>query len=506
MVIETVTYGQIAKVAIIGSGVMGAGIAETMAAGGIDVLLFDQMADKASAAKLALSHRLQSRVERGKLGADRAAQILERIVPVQQLDEIVSADLVVEAIVENLTVKKDLVAALEAILPRQAVIATNTSSLSVTAIAASAKYPERIAGFHFFNPVPLMRVVEVIKGALTGDAVVDALKELAVRVGHRPVNATDTPGFIINHAGRAYGTEALAMVKEGVADFATIDTILRDAAGFRMGPFELFNLTGLDVSHLVMEEVYHQYYEESRYRPSLITRRRLEAGLLGRKTGRGFYDYPDASAGSNANTQPEKGPLPKIVRIIDDTASGDIHRLAEQAKVQIGENVGPDGLVLVGLVGDDLTSAVVRLGLDATNVIGFDPLFGFDTHRTLVASPASSENARAQAMALATIDGVNASIVNDTCGTVCQRVLAMIVNIAADIIQQNITCTDDLDAAVKLGLGYPLGPLAWGDRIGADVIVHILDSIHARTFDPRYRASLWLRRRAELGLRLADYN
>ncbi|WP_019444170.1 3-hydroxyacyl-CoA dehydrogenase, partial [Brucella abortus] len=370
MVIETVTYGQIAKVAIIGSGVMGAGIAETMAAGGIDVLLFDQMADKASAAKLALSHRLQSRVERGKLGADRAAQILERIVPVQQLDEIVSADLVVEAIVENLTVKKDLVAALEAILPRQAVIATNTSSLSVTAIAASAKYPERIAGFHFFNPVPLMRVVEVIKGALTGDAVVDALKELAVRVGHRPVNATDTPGFIINHAGRAYGTEALAMVKEGVADFATIDTILRDAAGFRMGPFELFDLTGLNVSHLVMEEVYHQYYEESRYRPSLITRRRLEAGLLGRKTGRGFYDYPDASAGSNANTQPEKGPLPKIVRIIDDTASGDIHRLAEQAKVQIGENVGPDGLVLVGLVGDDLTSAVVRLGLDATNVIG----------------------------------------------------------------------------------------------------------------------------------------
>ncbi len=152
MVIETVTYGQIAKVAIIGSGVMGAGIAETMAAGGIDVLLFDQMADKASAAKLALSHRLQSRVERRKLGADRAAQILERIVPVQQLDEIVSADLVVEAIVENLTVKKDLVAALEAILPRQAVIATNTSSLSVTAIAASAKYPERIAGFHFSIP------------------------------------------------------------------------------------------------------------------------------------------------------------------------------------------------------------------------------------------------------------------------------------------------------------------------------------------------------------------
>lgn len=499
-----VMSGPIREVGIIGAGIMGIGIAETMAAADLKVYLFDQLPGKAETAKCDLSKRLDTRVARGKLEAAKAANTLDQIIPISALKELASADLVIEAIVEDLGVKRELIASLEAHLSPQTIIATNTSSLSVTAIAGKAENPQHVAGFHFFNPVPLMRVVEVIKGALTSDAVLERLKELAERIGHRPVMAADTPGFIVNHAGRAYGTEALAMIRESVADFATIDAILRDAAGFRMGPFELLDLTGLDVSHPVMEAIYGQYYQEPRYRPSVITRQRLDAGLLGRKSGRGFYDYSDDSF--MITTTDEQGSLPKSVTIIGDTPEKALQKVAELAGVQISDDARSSSLVLIGLIGDDLTSTIVREGLDAANTIGFDPLFGIDKHRTLIASPGATDNAREQALALAQSDGAKASVVEDTCGTVCQRVLAMIVNIAADIVHQKIASVDDLDAAVRLGLGYPHGPLVWGDRIGADVIVRILDAIHERTGDPRYRASLWLRRRAELKLSLAEYN
>lgn len=496
--------GPISVVGIIGAGVMGIGIAETMAAADLKVYLFDQLSGKADAAKKDLSNRLHSRVERGKLDISKATRILDRIIPIGTLDGLSSTDLVIEAIVEDLGVKRELIASLEKNLSPETIIATNTSSLSVTAIAGNSENPQRIAGFHFFNPVPLMRIVEVIKGALTSDAVLVRLKNLARHIGHRPVMASDTPGFIVNHAGRAYGTEALAMIRESVADFTTIDAILRDAAGFRMGPFELLDLTGLDVSHPVMEAIYDQYYQEPRYRPSVITRQRLDAGLLGRKSGRGFYDYSGESI--TVTTDDEQHSLPKSVTIIDDTPEKALHKVAALAGVQISDDACSSSLVLIGLIGEDLTSAIVREGLDPARTVGFDPLFGIDKHRTLIASPGTADNAREHAMAFARFDGVKASLIEDTCGTVCQRVLAMIVNIAADIVHQNIASVDDLDAAVRLGLGYPHGPLKWGDRIGADMIVRILDRIHNRTGDPRYRPSLWLRRRAELKLPLAAYN
>jgi 3-hydroxybutyryl-CoA dehydrogenase len=219
------------------------------------------------------------------------AENKSRLIGANALSELSDCSLVVEAIVERIDIKKGLFAELEAIVGSQAVLATNTSSLSVTAIAADLKYPQRFAGFHFFNPVPLMKVVEVIAGLKTDPSVCDALTRFARQMGHTPVQAQDTPGFIVNHAGRGYGTEALRIVSEGVADFATIDRILKDQAGFRLGPFELMDLTALDVSHPVMESIYHQYYEEPRYRPSVITAQRLAGGVVGKKVGEGFYRY-----------------------------------------------------------------------------------------------------------------------------------------------------------------------------------------------------------------------
>jgi 3-hydroxybutyryl-CoA dehydrogenase len=255
-----------------------------------------------------------------------------------------------------------------------------------------------------------------------------------------------------------------------------------------------------------MEGIYDQFYQDPRYRPSIITRQRYEAGILGRKTGRGFYAYENGkkveTAGAVA-TSP--GVLPRTVRILDDGANGYLRGIATAAGCEIVDDPHAE-LTLVGLLGEDATGATRRLGANAQSTLGVDIVFGLDRHRTLVASPATSDAARMAALALLRHDGTRATLVDDSCGAVCQRVVAMIVNIASEIVEQRIASADDVDQAVKLGLGYPKGPLEWGDAIGPLTVVTILDTIYDRTRDPRYRASLWLRRRAELGLPLTPTN
>src|SRR5882672_9722998 len=261
------------SLAVIGAGVMGQGIAQVAAQAGIRVLQLDRLREK------------------GRLTAAECERATANLVIADTLSGVAACPVVIEAVVEDLKAKRELFAALEAIVAPDCLLASNTSSFSITAIAAACKHPERVAGFHFFNPVPLMKVVEVVDGLLTAPWVAEALAALAARFGHRAVRAKDTPGFIVNHAGRGYGTEALRILGEGIAEFHEIDRILRDLAGFRLGPFELLDLTGLDVSHPVMESIYRQYYDEPRYRPSPITGQRVNAGLFGRKSGRGFYGH-----------------------------------------------------------------------------------------------------------------------------------------------------------------------------------------------------------------------
>lgn len=258
---------------------MGRGIAQIAAQAGSTVKLFDTQAGAVGKAQEALGAQWDKLHEKGRLDATLLAAHKARLVPADTLAALADCDMVVEAIVERLDVKQKLFAELEQVVGPDAVLATNTSSLSVTAIAAALKRPQRFAGYHFFNPVPLMKVVEVIAGLKTDAAVCEGLAAYARLMGHTPVMAADTPGFIVNHAGRGYGTEALRIVGEGVADFATIDRILKDQVGFKLGPFELMDLTALDVSHPVMESIYQQYYDEPRYRPSVITAQRLAGGV-----------------------------------------------------------------------------------------------------------------------------------------------------------------------------------------------------------------------------------
>ena len=278
-------------VAVVGAGAMGRGIAQIAAQAGSQVLLFDAQSAACQKARESIIAQWGKLAEKGRLSADLVQQYSRQLQCVDSLQALSACDLVIEAIVERLDIKQSVFAELEAVVRDDAVLASNTSSLSVTAIAAKLKRPQRVAGYHFFNPVPLMKVVEVIPGLKTDPAVCERLSEYAREIGHTAVMAQDTPGFIVNHAGRGYGTEALRLVSEGVTDFVTTDRILKDQVGFKLGPFELFDLTGLDVSHPVMESIYRQYFEEPRYRPNVIAAQRMAGGVVGRKVGEGFYRY-----------------------------------------------------------------------------------------------------------------------------------------------------------------------------------------------------------------------
>jgi 3-hydroxybutyryl-CoA dehydrogenase len=324
-------------------------------------------------------------------------------------------------------------------------------------------------------------------------------------LGHTPVRARDTPGFIVNHAGRGYGTEALRILSEGIADVATIDLVLTDGAGFRMGPFALFDLTGLDVSQPVMESIYHQYFEEPRFRPSPLGAQRLAAGLLGRKTGRGFYDYGQ-DAGSAARPGPAKAaPACRVWVSGRDRAAREsvVSLLARTgADVEASALPGPDALCLVLPCGSDATTAALDENLDPARTVALDVLPDLARHRTLMTTPITRPEMRAAAHALFGADGASVAIIHDSPGFIVQRVLAHIVNVACDIAQQRIAEPSDIDLAVRMGLAYPMGPLAWGDALGPARLMAILNELMRAYGDPRYRASPWLSRRARLGVSL----
>jgi 3-hydroxybutyryl-CoA dehydrogenase len=491
-------------VGIVGTGVMGRGIAQIAAQAGIRAVLYDARADAATAAKDYVAGSLAKLVEKGRLPADAAKRAAGLLEIAHGLGDLSGCHAVIEAIAENLDAKRELFLHLEGFVAPDCVLATNTSSLQVTAIAAACKHPERVAGFHFFNPVPLMKVVEVVDGLRTAPWVGAALTGLARRMGHTPVRAQDTPGFIVNHAGRGFGTEALACLREGVAEFWEIDRILRDQAGFRMGPFELMDLTGLDVSHPVMESIYGQYYQEPRYRPSPLTGQRVVAGLFGRKSGnRGFYEYVDGQAKPMPVAPVPDAAAPKVWIArhgLHDQLASAVAKLGGHA--DHGDRPGPDSLCLVAPLGLDATSAAVAEGIDPTRTVAVDCLFGLARRRTLMTTPATAPGMRDAAHALLARDGVPVSVIRDSAGFVAQRVVAHIVNIGCDIVQQRICSPQDLDLAVTLGLGYPKGPLAWGDAIGPARMLEILERLQSFYGDPRYRPSPWLKRRALLGLSL----
>ncbi|MGH9706513.1 MAG: 3-hydroxyacyl-CoA dehydrogenase [Candidatus Acidiferrales bacterium] len=497
------------SIGVVGAGVMGAGIAQIAAQAGFSVILFDAVERAAEKARETIGKQFARLCEKGRMTSAAAEEALLRIHAAPNFDSLASAEIVIEAIVEKIEVKRELFSRLDALVTRSCVLATNTSSLSVTAIAAATANPERVAGLHFFNPVPLMKVAEVISGARTAPETAGRLAAFVERIGHTPVRAQDTPGFIVNHAGRGYVTEALKIVQENVASPGAVDAVLREAAGFRLGPFELLDLTGLDVSHPVMESIYHQYYEEPRYRPSVISSQRLAAGLLGRKSGRGFYGYgPDGKLQQDARGESANAGRPWKHPVWVSPASPASRELIAAflknlgIEIETANSPSANAACIVTPEGEDVSTCVARERLDGARTVGLDTLTGCTGRMTLMISPATKRESAAEVVALLSRGGTPVSLIEDSAGFIVPRVLAMIVNIGCEIVQQGICSPADLDRAVELGLGYPHGPLAWGEKLGSTRVLKILQNMQSVTGDPRYRPSPWLARRAQLGVSL----
>jgi len=276
---------------IIGSGTMGGGIAQVAAQSGFDVILYDVESAMLARAISNLTSTFNKLVEKGKLKQEDAEAALARITTVTSLNDLAGCDFIIEAAPEKLDLKQSLFSNLESLISDSSILATNTSTLSVTQIASGCKRPQNVVGMHFFNPAPLLPLVEVIAGAVTANSVVATTLDLAKRMGKTAVQVKDVPGFIVNRVARPFYLEALRLLEEGVADHATLDKLIRDGGGFRMGPFELMDLIGLDINYAASISVYESYFYEPRYRPSLIQQRMVESGRLGRKTGRGWYEY-----------------------------------------------------------------------------------------------------------------------------------------------------------------------------------------------------------------------
>lgn len=493
------------KIAVIGAGAMGSGIAQIAAQAGHTVYLQDQQAGAAEKGKAGIAKILQRRVDNGKMPQADLDALLSRIQPIDNVEELADAGLVIEAIIENLEIKRQLFAQLEHICREDVILATNTSSISVTSLAAQLQRPERLLGMHFFNPAPLMALVEVILGLATDKHLADVVHATAAAWGKKPVFATSTPGFIVNRVARPFYAESLRLMQEQAATPASLDAVLREAGNFRMGPFELMDLIGHDVNYAVTESVFSAYYGDFRFQPSLIQKALVEAGRLGRKSGQGFYSYAEGSVRPEPATaaQLSSSEQPVIIEGELAAASGLIERF-KQAGLSVIERAGA-GMIRYGEATLALTDG--RMASERVVADGLQDLVLFDlakdyqqaTRLAIAAAEHTSAAALKDAIALLQHAGFAVSQLNDSPGLVVMRTLAMLANEAADAVLQGVASAADVDLAMCAGLNYPQGPLSWSDSLGQGVIWQVLTHLQNSYGEDRYRPSLLLRRNAFSG-------
>ncbi|NRP52945.1 MULTISPECIES: 3-hydroxyacyl-CoA dehydrogenase [unclassified Marinobacterium] len=500
------TVDQIKQVGVVGAGTMGAGIAQVASQAGLEVVLFDLNESVLETAKANLKKSMDKLVSRGKFTDEQAQAICDRITYASDISLMKNADLVVEAIVERLDIKQQLFQQLESICSDQTILATNTSSISVTAIGSALNDPARLAGLHFFNPAPIMKLVEVIHGLATDSKVIETLLELSKRWGKVGVAAKSSPGFIVNRVARPFYAEGLRLAEEGATEPERIDLFLKEAGGFRMGPFELTDLIGQDVNYAVTNSVFESYYFDPRFKPSLMQKELVDAGWLGRKSGRGFYQYPDGKQ-SVPNLEWDDIRFGGFFNISSAVVSPVIKSLIDRIKargIEIpqetegdeGEIVFANGATLV--LTDGRTTLERSLAEDNHNLIQMDLAIDYTTCESLALStpPEMPEEVWTEVYAMFDFLGVKTRVVKDLPGLVVMRTVAMLINEASDALHLGIADAAGIDAAMQAGVNYPTGLLAWADKLGTSFVADVLDNINLFYGDDRYRVSPALLQRA----------
>ncbi len=539
-------------IGVVGAGTMGGGIAETAVARGFDVILYDVADEILARAQVRIQASLARQVRRKRITAERADAALGRLRLTTRLDDLGAAGLIVEAAPEDLALKRDLFARLDAIALPHTILASNTSSLSISRVAEATQHPERVVGMHFFNPAPVMPLVEIIPGQVTAPEVVAEVTATARALGKTPVQARDTPGFIVNRIARPFYLEALELLGRGAASAEEIDRIMRLAGGFRMGPFELLDFIGLDVNLAVTRSIYEAFSEAPRFRPHPIQEQMVQAGLLGRKTGRGFYVYGGEGVPerrSLPSAAPPRAGTPRRVAVLGEGALAEGFKAAARAvgwtvtappPDEFGDlpfrlDAVVDFLLGSGGLGLDPLAAVLppesvwltlmlersptrraeagpdwiseepldALGpapessrhLGLRRVVGFATLPPWQDRGLveLLADPLSSPDALSAAEALFRDLGKESARVKGAVGGVFPRIFAMIVNEAAFALGEGVASAADIDTALQLGANYPQGPLALADEIGAEVLLGIILKLDSREPGGRYAPAPFLR-------------
>ena len=486
-----------AKIAVIGAGAMGQGIVQVSVQGGMPVYIFDLKDGGADAAKAAIKKRLERLVEKERISQEACQSAVALMHPVASLEEVADADLVVEAVFENLEVKRELFTKLEAVVSKHAIIASNTSSIPIASIASACSHPERVAGLHFFNPVPLMKLVEVIVSAATSQATIETLVAIGKQMTRTPVVVKDSPGFLVNMGGRAFTTEGLAIYQDRVASPEQIDAIMRDCHGFRMGPFELMDLTGIDVNYPVSQIIYNGFMQDARLRTSFLHKAMVDAGRLGRKTGQGWFTYEEGKM-LNAPS-PDYIPQGTAGPVAVASDSTELAALCTELGLEL---VADDGAcpLLAAPIGTDASETALKLGVDSRRLVCIDPVGSLEKRVVLMMAPGADSQAADKVAAGIIANGRAATLIRDSAGFVGQRLAAMISNLGCFMADIGLASPADIDTAMRLGLNYPKGPLEIADHLGVDTVFTIMQEMHNISGDDRYRPSLWLRRHARLGL------
>lgn len=485
-------------VAVVGTGTMGQGIAQVALVAGHPVRLYDAAPGRAREAADAILARLDRLVEKGRLdGAERDAA-RARLLPAEDLAELADCTLVAEAVLERLDVKQQLFRELEELVDDDCLLATNTSSLSVTAIGGALRNAGRFVGLHFFNPAPLMPLVEVVSGFATDVTSATRAYETARSWGKTPVACADTPGFIVNRIARPFYAEALAVYEAQAADPATIDAILRESGGFRMGAFELTDLIGQDVNESVTHSVWESFFRDVRFTPSLAQRRLVEAGRLGRKSGQGWYDYADGAERAEPHTAEEAQPPAYVVAEGDLGPASELLALIREAGITVREDEEDHGTRLVLPGGGQLALTDGQTAVELRDVVYFDLALDYRkaTRIALSASQDISSKTLEEAVGLFQALGKDVSVIGDVPGMVVARTVARIVDLAHDAVAKGVATEEDIDTAMRLGVNYPLGPFEWSRKLGRSWAYDLLDDLHLREPSGRYAPSLALYRHA----------
>ncbi len=489
-------------IGIVGAGAMGTGIAQVAASAGHRVRLFDMREGAVDQAIANLARTLDALVAKGKLAADKADLVKGRLEPAESLGDFDVCALVVEAIAEDMDAKRRLFAELEGIVGDDCILASNTSSLSISAIARGLSKPERVAGFHFFNPAPVMALVEIVSGLTTSVDVAQTLFETAAAWGKSPVHATSTPGFVVNRCARPFYAEALRLLTERATDPATIDAVMRDAGGFRMGPCELMDMIGHDVNFAVTNSVFDAYFKDPRYLPSVLQAEMVAAGRLGRKSGRGFFGYGPQADKPYPSTEPVgqrpaqivvEGDLDFLEPMIARAKDMDIpvHRRPAGAR---GPTLLVDGVAL--RLTDGRTATVRAKETGEHELVLHDLALDYSSCARIAIAAADQATGQASAVASGFFQacGVAVSLIDDAPGLVVMRTLAMLVNEALEAVQQGVVTAEGVDIAMTKGVNYPKGPFAWGREIGLPTVKTVLDNLARHYGEDRYRASPRLNR------------